>query len=174
MAFSPPSYRFYLHDVVRATVDGELTCVGKTRGQANVNKGEAEHDVINARHVQRTARRPVLLGIETKVVVVDKALRDVGVSLPRLDRAEVKRAAGSNAVMAVELQRHGVNRINERDDGSRGVLMVEIATELNTVVEVAEAFFDGALRVLLVDPVQLEHGVVEVNLNLLRRGASGD
>ena len=121
----------------------------------------------------------MLLGLKRERVDVDANRRHVGVVLVRLDQVEVATLTLVKAVVAVELDlgrhdgvaarhalhaRHGVARLEDR-----AVKPVRVVERLLALVHI-HARVAGNIAVTLDNPHELLRGVVEVELDLVRRG----
>ena len=123
----------------------------------------------------------MLLRLERKAVNVDADSGDVGVVLVRLNQVEVVAVANLEAVVAVELEErgddrvlaghalhagHGVTRLQHR-----AVPPVRVVERLLALPRVDDRIVARDVRVALDDPHELLAGVVEVELQLVgRRG----
>ena len=121
----------------------------------------------------------MLLGLERKRVDVDADGGDVGVVLVRLDQVEVAALTLVKAIVAVELDlgrndgvaaRHALNAC----DGvarleNRAIKPVRVVERLLALVDIHRGVA-GDVAVTLDNPDKLLRGVVEVELDLVRRG----
>jgi len=123
----------------------------------------------------------VLLRLEGKRVNVDADRWDVGVVLVRLNQVEVVAVANLEAVVAVELEQRGDDRVLaghalDASDGvtrlqNRAVPPVRVVERLLSLPRVDDRVIARDVRVALDDPHELLAGVVEVELQLVgRRG----
>jgi len=125
----------------------------------------------------------MLLRLERKAVHVDTNRRDVGVVLVRLNQVEVVAVANLEAVVAVELQERGDDRVLARHaldagDGvarlqDRAVPPVGVVERLLSLPWVDDGIIARDVRVALDDPDELLAWVVEVQLQLVGRGGDG-
>ena len=121
----------------------------------------------------------MLLGLERKRVDVDADGGDVGVVLVRLDQVEVATLALVKAIVAVELdlgRNDGVAARHALDacDGvarleNRAVKPVRVVERLLALEDI-HGTIAGDVAVTLDNPDKLLRGVVEVELDLVRRG----
>jgi len=167
------------HNAEHVVVDRVYADLRRER-RANRVVGErhVERRVINAREVAR-ARRLVLLGLEGERVDVDADRGDVRVVLVGLDQVEVATITLVKPVVAVELDlgrddrvaaRHALDtrdRVARLKD--RAVPPVRVVEGLGALVGVNDARIARDERVALDNPDKLLRGVVEVELNLVRR-----
>jgi len=150
----------------------------EARADRVVAEREQERRVINAREVARAAGL-VLLGLEGKRVDVDADRGDVRVVLVRLHQVEVVALALREAVVAVELdlRRHdGVvarHALDTRDRVARlehrAIPPVRVVEGLLALPGANDRAVAADIRVALDDPDKLFRGVVEVELDLVRR-----
>jgi len=123
----------------------------------------------------------VLLRLEGKRVNVDADRWDVGVVLVRLNQVEVVAVANLEAVVAVELEQRGDDRVLaghalDASDGvtrlqNRAVPPVRVVERLLALPRVDDRVIARDVRVALDDPHELLARVVEVQLQLVgRRG----
>ena len=120
----------------------------------------------------------MLLGLERKAVYVDANSRDVGVVLVRLNQVEVVAVANLEAVVAVELEERGDDRVlagHALDAGNRvtrlqhrAVPPVRVVERLLALPRVDDRVIARHVRVALDDPDELLDRVVEVELQLVR------
>ena len=120
----------------------------------------------------------MLLGLERKAVHVDANRWDVGVVLVRLNQVEVVAVANLEAVVAVELEERGDDRVlasHALDAGNRvtrlqhrAVPPVRVVERLLTLPRVDDGIVARHVRVALDDPHELLDRVVEVELQLVR------
>ena len=166
--------------------DAENVVVGSidanSRGQVGadgvVRDSQEQRGVVNARQVAR-ARRLVLLRLEGKRVNVDADSGDVGVVLVRLNQVEVVAVANLEAVVAVELEERGDDRVlasHALDTGDRvarlehgAVPPVRVVERLLSLPRVDDGVIARHVRVTLDDPDELLARVVEVELQLVGR-----
>ena len=123
----------------------------------------------------------MLLRLERKAVNVDADSGDVGVVLVRLNQVEVVAVANLEAVVAVELEERGDDRVlagHALHAGHRvtrlqhrAVPPVRVVERLLALPRVDDGIIARDVRVALDDPHELLAGVVEVELQLVgRRG----
>ena len=175
----PPHSRHNAEDIVIDRIHADLR--GQQCADRVVGERQAERRVVDTREVAR-ARRLVLLRLEGERVHVDAHRGDVRVVLVRLDQVEVLALALAEAVVAVELDlrrhdgvlarhalhtRHGVAGL---EDGA--VEPVRVVERLLALVGIHRRIA-GDEAVALDDPDKLLRGVVEVELDLVRRGRHG-
>jgi len=125
----------------------------------------------------------VLLRLQGKRVNVDADSGDVGVVLVRLHQVEVAAVANLEAVVAVELEKRGDNRVlagHALHAGHRvtrlqhrAVPPVRVVERLLALPRVDDGIIARVVRVALDDPHELLHWVVEVELQLVRRRGDG-
>jgi hypothetical protein len=125
----------------------------------------------------------VLLRLESKGVHVDTNRGDVGVVLVRLDPVEVVAIANLEAVVAVELEERSDDRVLARHalNTGDGVTRLQAGTippvreveGLLTLPGVDDVIITRHERIALDNPDELLARVVEVELQLVRRGGDG-
>lgn len=140
------------------TVNGQ----GRVPGSGISGEGEIEAHVVDSAHVDGT-RGLVVLREQGKCVVVRKDGRDRAVTLPGRHLTEVVSSTAGNTVVVVHLHFDAVEGVNQRHGSSRGPGERTLRV-WDTKVEVAEQG-ELTLAVFLVEPEQLQNGVVEVNLD---------
>ena len=167
-------------DVIICSIDANSR--GQVGADGVVRDGQEQRGVVNARQVAR-ARRLVLLRLEGKRVNVDADSGDVGVVLVRLNQVEVVAVANLEAVVAVELEERGDDRVLARhalDTGDRvarlehgAVPPVRVVERLLSLPWVDDGIIARHVRVTLDDPDELLARVVEVELQLVGRRGDG-
>lgn len=125
----------------------------------------------------------MLLRLEGKRVNVDADSGDVGVVLVRLNQVEVVAVANLEAVVAVELEERGDDRVlagHALDAGDRvarlehgAVPPVRVVERLLSLPRVDDGIIARHVRVTLDDPDELLARVVEVELQLVGRRGDG-
>ena len=168
------------HDAEHVVVHRVHTDLRAEAGRTNrvVGERKEERRVINTREVARAAGL-VLLGLEGKRVDVDADRGDVRVVLVRLDQVEVAALTLREPVVAVELDlrrndgvvaRHALNTRNRVARlQNRTVPPVRVVEGLLALPRADNRAVAADIRVALDDPDKLLRGVVEVELDLVRR-----
>ena len=168
------------HDAEHVVVHRVHTDLRAKTSRTNrvVGERKEERRVINTREVARAAGL-VLLGLEGKRVDVDADRGDVGVVLVGLDQVEVASLTLREAVVTVELDlrrddgvvsRHALNTRNRVARlQNRAVPPVRVVEGLLSLPGTDNRAVAADIRVALDDPDKLLRGVVEVELDLVRR-----
>ncbi len=172
--------RHHAENVVVRGVD--VDSGGSGRADRVVGHRQEESGVINAGQVAR-ARGLVLLGLEREGVDVDTNRGDVGVVLVRLDLVEVAALTNLEAVVAVELEERGDNRVATSHALKAGDGVARLEDGAVPPVREVEGLLalpgvdDGVIArhegVALDNPHKLLARVVEVELELVGGGRDG-